>query len=188
MLTIYIVSWCCSVWMWFACAFRIICQYVCMGMTCVIFLGILKLQALFAIGTPSFSGQRQSNRLFVSTWMFLCRLPFEQNVQDVTKSSNEGRIIGHIRSQVRSVTKSSNEVCNIGPHLVEVHDETKSFDEGHILDHIWSKSTVRQPPIRGAFFDHIWSKSETRQSPPTRGTQIFCHPRIGWLSFAQWII
>ncbi len=40
-----------------------------------------------------------------------------------------------------------------GPHLVEVHCVTKSSDEGHNLDHIWSKSAVRQsPPTRGIIF------------------------------------
>ncbi len=105
--------------------------------------------------------------------------------------------------------------AHFGPHLVEVRCVTKSFNRGHILDHIWSKSAVRQsPPRRGTFWttfgqsplhdkvhqqgaqfgphlakvrcvtkfsneehnlDHIWSKSTVRQNPPTRGIIFLPH-------------
>ncbi len=74
--------------------------------------------------------------------MFVDRLLFVKNVWDATKSSKEGRITDQIWSKVRSVTKSSDEGRIIGPHLVEVWDETKSSNEGHISDHIWSKSAA----------------------------------------------
>jgi hypothetical protein len=49
--------------------------------------------------------------------------------------------------------------AQFGPHLVKVRCMKKSSNEGHNLDHIWSKSAVRQsPPTRGiivfATFDH----------------------------------
>ncbi len=37
--------------------------------------------------------------------------------------------------------------AHFGLHLVEVCCMTKSADEGHNLDHIWSKSAVRQSPM-----------------------------------------
>ncbi len=59
--------------------------------------------------------------------------PHLVEVRCVTKSSNEGHILGHIWSKVRCVTKSSN--------------------EGHISGHIWSKSAAWQsPPTRGTFW------------------------------------
>ena len=82
--------------------------------------------------------------------------------------------------KVRDVTKSSKEGRNIGPHLVKVHDETKSSDEGHISDHIWSKSAVRQsPPMRGAF---VWLclvevQDETKSSD--EGHANICRPGTG---------
>jgi hypothetical protein len=42
----------------------------------------------------------------------------------------------------RSKTKSLVKRHIIGQHLVEVCCVTKSSNEGHILDHIWSKSTA----------------------------------------------
>jgi hypothetical protein len=47
--------------------------------------------------------------------------------------------------------------AQFGPHLVEVNCMTKSSNVGHNLDHIWSKSTVRQsPPMRGInFLPHL---------------------------------
>jgi hypothetical protein len=69
-------------------------------------------------------------------------------------------MIDHIWSKDRDVTKSSNEGCNIGPHLAKVRDETKSSNEGHISDHIWSMSTVRQsPPMRGTLFLAVFGQS-----------------------------
>jgi hypothetical protein len=55
--------------------------------------------------------------------------------------------------QLRSKMRSSVEGHMFGPHLVKVRSETKSSNEGHILDHIRSKSTVRQsPPTMGIFW------------------------------------
>ena len=68
--------------------------------------------------------------------------------------------------------------AHFGPHLVKVCSMTKSSKEGHILDHIWSKSAAWQsPPMRGTFLDHIWLKSAVWQSPPMRGTF--------WATFGQ---
>jgi hypothetical protein len=77
--------------------------------------------------------------------------------------------------------------AHFGPHLVKVRSETKSSNEGHILDHIWSKSAAWQnPPMRGtiwamfvqspqwdkvlqwgaSFSCHIWPMSTVWQVPP----------------------
>ena len=43
--------------------------------------------------------------------------------------------------------------AHFGPHLVKVRSVIKSSDEGHILDHIWSKSaTWQSPSMRGTFW------------------------------------
>ncbi len=84
----------------------------------------------------------------------------------MTKSSNEGHILGHIwlkssvwQSPLMRGTfwaafgqsplhdKVLHQGAHFWPHLVKVRCMTKSFDEGHILDHIWSKSAVRQSPL-----------------------------------------
>ncbi len=70
-----------------------------------------------------------------------------------TKSSVKGHMFVPHLVEVRSMTKSSNEGHMFGPHLVKVHSEAKSSNKGHILDHIWSKSAVRQShPTRGTFW------------------------------------
>ncbi len=49
--------------------------------------------------------------------------------------------------------------AHFGPHLVKVRSETKSSNKGHMLEHIWLKSAVRQsPPTRGTLSDNICSK------------------------------
>jgi hypothetical protein len=139
--------------------------------------------------------------------------PNLDEVRSVTKSSDEGHILDYIWS--KSATWQSppmrgtfwttfgqsplrDKVLQLGeffgPHLVEDRCVTKSSKEGHILDHIWSKSTVWQsPPKRGTFIiphlvkvrcvtkssdkkhilDHIWLKFAAWQSPPTRGNESF---------------
>ncbi len=55
--------------------------------------------------------------------------------------------------KVCCMTKSSNKGHMFVPYLFEVCSETKSSNEGRNLDHIWSKSTVRQSPLtRGTFW------------------------------------
>jgi hypothetical protein len=69
------------------------------------------------------------------------------------KSPVKGHMFGPHLVKVRSVTKSYGKGHIFGPHLVKVHCETNFFNKGHILDHIWSKSAVRQSPLtRGTFW------------------------------------
>ncbi len=82
--------------------------------------------------------------------------PYVVELRSKTKPSIEGHMFWPHLVKVHSMTKSSNEGHMFRPHLVKVHSETKSSNEGHILDHIWSKSAVRQSPlIRAHFGPHL---------------------------------
>jgi hypothetical protein len=96
--------------------------------------------------------------------------------------------------EVPCMTKVLQWGAQFGPHLVKVHCMTKFSDEGHSLDHIWSKSTVRQsPPMRGIIFCHIWPLSAARQlclmvdhgyhSLATFDPKVCCvtRPQINWM-------
>ncbi len=94
--------------------------------------------------------------------------PHLVKVRCMTKSSDEGHILGHIWSKSAAWQsppmrgtywakygqsplhdKVLQGGAHIGPHMVKVHCVTKSSDEGHILGHIWSKSAVRKSsPMR----------------------------------------
>ncbi len=93
--------------------------------------------------------------------------PYAVKLHSKTKSSIKGHMFGPHLVEVRCMTKSSDEGRMFGPHLVEVCSETKSSDEGHILDHIWSKSAVRQsPPMRGTFWTTFgWSPLHDKVLP-----------------------
>jgi hypothetical protein len=99
-------------------------------------------------------------------------VPHLVKVRCMTKSSNKGHIFGHIWSESAAwqspLTRGTfwatfgrsplhDKVLqwgvHFGPHLVEVCWVTKSSNEGHILGHIWSKSTAWQsPPMMGTFW------------------------------------
>ncbi len=76
--------------------------------------------------------------------------PHLVKVYCMTKSSNEGHILGHIwlkSAACQSPSMRGTFWTTFGQSVCCV---TKSSNEGHNLDHIWSKSTVRQsPPTRG---------------------------------------
>ncbi len=103
-----------------------------------------------------------SNRIFVSTCMFVDRLLFDMNVRRSGKVLHRGAYYRPHLVKKSAAWQSPPMRGNIwttfgwsplrdevlrwgaifGPHLVEVHCETKSSDEGQYLDHIWSKSAV----------------------------------------------
>ncbi len=109
--------------------------------------------------------------------------PHLVKVRCVTKSSNEGHNLGHIwlksavwqsppmrgtiwatfgQSPLRD--KVLQRGAQFGLHSVKVRCVTKPSNEGHSLDHIWSKSAMRQsPPMRGTIFCYIWPLSAAWQ-------------------------
>jgi hypothetical protein len=92
-----------------------------------------------------------------------------------TKSSVKGHMFGLHLVEVRCVTKSSNKGHMFGPHFLEVRSETKSSVEGHILDHIWSKSSVRQSPLTRCTYWTTFGQSALRDKALQQGAYVGPH-------------